>query len=142
MAVKKRFVECECGEVFIEGKNNQLEGNTALGPWRLKDNRKRQGKTTQQGDILAAIFERSVFCIKCKNELMREKRQYELTPPVTQSDEPVTSYSTREFVYRQAPKPTASDLSAVNISVSSEGYNAGELIAVDQVIAGYGKHGS
>lgn len=136
MAVKKRFVECECGEVFIEGKNNQLDGNTALGPWRLKDSRKRQGKTAQHGDVLAAIFERSVFCVKCKNELMREKRQYELTPPVTHSDEPVTSYSTREFLYKTLR-------STVDLSTAAEGYNTGEVIAVDQVIAAYSKqHGS
>jgi len=137
MAVKKRFVECECGEIFTEGKNNQLEGNAALGPWRLKDNRKRQAKTSQQGDVLSALFERSVFCVKCKNELMREKRQYELTPPVSQSDEPVTSYSTREFAYR---KPNQNDLA---VHATTDGFNTGDLIAVDQAFSKiYDKNGS
>ena len=105
MAIKKRFVECECGEVFTEAKNNQLDGQILLGPWRLKESRKRQTKTPNQSDILVAQFERSVHCGKCKHELMREKRQYELTPPVTQSDEPVTSYSTREFIVRKPAPP-------------------------------------
>ena len=124
MAIKKRLVECECGEMFTEGKNNQLDGKTALSSWRLKDGRKIDAKTPQQSDVLSVMFERSVFCDKCKKELMREKRQYELTPPVSQSDETVTSHSTREFVYLSSTKKP-------DLSVAGTGL-------VDEVLVGYG----
>jgi hypothetical protein len=130
MAVKKRYVECECGELFTEGKSNQLEGTIAVSPWRLKESRKRQTKTTHQCDILIAVFERSVHCGKCKQELMREKRQYELTPPIAQNDEPVTSYSSRDFVIKAVVKQN-DDL----MIRGSAAYNTGDMIAVDQVMA-------
>lgn len=134
MAVKKRFVECECGELFTEGKNNQLEGTIAVSPWRLKDSRKRQTKTSHQCDILIATFERSVHCGKCKQELLREKRQYELTPPITQNDEPVTSYSSRDFVIKAVVKQN-DDLM---IRGAAAPYNTGDMIAVDQVMSEVG----
>lgn len=128
MAVRKRFVECECGEILTEGKNNQLDGSVLCSPWRLKDSRKRATKSPSQGEILVATFERSVHCGKCKQELMREKRQYELTPPATQADEPVTSYSSREFVMRppQTLKPPIED--NLLISGVSEGFNLGTTL--------------
>jgi hypothetical protein len=100
VAIKKRFVECECGELFTENAKNQLEGNTICGPWKLKDSRRRNTKTDSGSDILIAMFERPVGCAKCKQELMREKRQYELTPPDKQTDDPVSVYASREFIVR------------------------------------------
>jgi hypothetical protein len=120
MAIKKKLIECECGEIFTDAKNNQLNGNVGLGPWLLKESRKRPSKS--QGDVLFATFERSVFCLKCKQELVRENRQYELTPPISHVDEVITSHSTREFIYRSKVKSTE----------ISDSFNAG---TVDQVLA-------
>lgn len=123
-------MECECGEIYTEGPNNQLEGTVALSPWRLKDSRKRSTKSPSNSDILLALFERSVHCGKCKQELMREKRQYELTPPVSNKDEPVNSYSSREFVIRSTKAPEDS----LMIRGVSGGYNT-EGIPVDQAVS-------
>lgn len=113
MAVKRRYVECECGETYNEGKNNSLEGTVALGPWRLKENRKRSTKTNQGSDILIGLFERSVHCGKCKQELMKDRRQYEVTPP-SPGEDPVTSYVTREFVMKD-DKIIQKDVDALEI---------------------------
>lgn len=109
LAIKKRFVECECGEIFAEGSKNSLMGNIAYGPWKLKGNRLRNTKSDKGCDILIAVFERSVGCGKCNHEMMREKRQYELTPPINNNDaDPISSYTSREFVLRSASVKTDS----------------------------------
>lgn len=111
MAIKRKYVECECGEIFVDNKDtNQLEGNISFDPWRLKEAKKKD-KTSQ--DVLLAFFERSAFCKKCEQELMREKRQYELTPPIESLDEPVNSYSNREFVFKVTKLPKK------NLSINS-----------------------
>lgn len=98
MAVKRRMIECECGQVFTDGKPH-LEGPTKYGPWKYKTNRLRETKTKNGGDIVVVCWERSVECGRCGSELLREKRQYELTPPLNaQKPEPVPSYGTRELV--------------------------------------------
>jgi hypothetical protein len=63
---------------------------------------------------------------------MREKRQYELTPPITQNDEPVTSYSSRDFVIKAVVKQN-DDL----MIRGSAAYNT-DMIPVDQVMAEVG----
>ena len=112
MAIKKRFVECECGEVFYEGSGNQLEGNVVFGPWRLRGNRQRATKTVNNCDILVALFFRSLMCGKCKQEILREQKQYELTPPMSATDDPVTTLSNREYVMVKAPSDSTIDLQA------------------------------
>jgi hypothetical protein len=103
VAVKRKIIECECGETFTDVRTH-LDGNIKYGPWQLKAHRMRETKAKSGGDILAAIWERTVECGGCGGELMREKRQYELTPPVdVTKPEPVGSYSSRELVVRSAP---------------------------------------
>lgn len=115
MAIKKRLVECECGEMYLENSRNQLEGNVVCGAWKLKESRKRTTRTDVGSDILLATFERPVGCGKCKQELLRERRQYELTPPVNQSDEPVSVYSSREYVLRPSGTPAQAQDSMVHV---------------------------
>ena len=117
MAIKKRFIECECGETFNEVSNNQLEGNIVFGPWRLRGNRQRATKTANNCDILVALFFRSLFCGKCKQELLREQKQYELTPPISPTEEPVTTLSNREFIML---KSTQDSTSGATVNVLSE----------------------
>lgn len=103
MAVKRKLIECECGEIFADVRNH-LQGNLKHGPWRYKTSRMRQAKSSNGGDIVATLFERSVECGKCGAELIREKRQYDLTPPVNSNKpEPIPSYSDRELVVVSNP---------------------------------------
>ena len=113
MAIKRKLIECECGEQFVEGQNNQLTGTVKFGPWRFISHRLRSAKSTTGGDILAALFERSVGCGKCGFELIREKRQYEITPPVNPNKpEPIPSSASREFVVVSVPEiPSESGIS-------------------------------
>ena len=98
MAIKRKLIECECGEIFADVRN-QLQGELKHGPWRFKTSRLRTQKTANGGDVVACIFERSVECAKCGMELIREKRQYDLTPPVNPSKpEPIPSFFDRELV--------------------------------------------
>jgi len=99
MAVKNRSVECDCGELFHENNKGELTGNLIYSPWRLKHNKVRQTKSANQCDIMLCIFERAVGCAKCKQEIFRDKKQYEITPPIGKEDLPITSYSSKEYVY-------------------------------------------
>lgn len=105
MAVKRRLIECECGEIFTDSRTT-LDGNVKRGPWLFKSHRIRETKAKDGGDILVASWDRAVECAKCGEELMHEKRQYELTPPSNpQKPEPVPSYSSRELVVRAEDLP-------------------------------------
>lgn len=99
MAVKNRSVECECGEVFQENEKGELIGNLIYSPWRCKQSKVRQTKTAQQCDILLCSFERAVGCGKCKQEIFRDRRQYEVTPPIGKESTPVTSYSSKDYIF-------------------------------------------
>lgn len=99
MAVKTRSVECECGEVFREDEKGELTGNLIYSPWRCKQSKVRHTKTAQQCDILLCVFERAVGCGKCKQEIFRDKKQYEVTPPIGKESTPVTSYASKDFVF-------------------------------------------
>lgn len=100
MAITRKFIECECKELFTEGKDNQLEGEVIASPWKIKANRVRQTKSASGSDILVGHFQRSIICGKCKQELLRENRQYEVTPPVIPNDESVSSYFNRDFIMK------------------------------------------
>lgn len=99
MAIKSRSVECECGEKFTENNKGELIGNLIYSPWRLKQSKVRNTKSVNQCDILLTIFERAVGCAHCKQEIFREKKQYEITPPIGKEESPVSSYSSKDFVY-------------------------------------------
>jgi hypothetical protein len=116
MAIKKRFVECECGEVFNEGSANQLEGNLIFGPWRLRGNRQRATKTPNNCDILVALFFRAIICGKCKQEIVREQKQYELSPPFNLGDEPYTVLSNREYIMTKSPSDSSTDLQVEEVN--------------------------
>ncbi len=100
MAVKRKTVECECGEVFNDLRTHLL-GNLIFGPWKAKTHRVRETKSKSGGDILVAVWERTVECGKCGGELLKEKRQYELSPPAdVTKPEPISYYSSRELIVR------------------------------------------
>ena len=103
MAVKRRYIECECGENFAEGKNGTLEGKTEYGAWKYKNARLRQTKTGVGGDIVVILFNRNVRCTKCGRELLHEKKNYELTPADMPTDkEPSYSSISRELLLSEA----------------------------------------
>lgn len=92
MAVKRRIIECECGATFVENRDGLLEGNLAWSPWKHKNHRIRSTKSPSGGDIIVVVFIRSVHCKKCKSELLREKKEYEISP-AARNDELETSNS-------------------------------------------------
>jgi len=135
MAVKRRLIECECGEVFLDGQNKQLTGNLKYGPWRYKTSRPRSSKSSNGGDILAVLFERSVECAKCGAELVREKRQYELTPPINPNkSEPIPSYFERELVVASAPKKDAGGTGIVSMENFLEDKNESRILHSDEAV--------
>lgn len=103
MAVKRRYIECECGETFGEGTNGTLDGKTKYGAWKYKNARLRQTKTGAGGDIIVVLFSRKVQCTKCGHELLHENKNYELTPAERPTDkEPSYSSISRELLLAQA----------------------------------------
>lgn len=100
MAVRRKTIECECGEVFVDHRSH-IEGNLKFGPWKARTHRVRETKSKSGGDILVALWDRTVECGKCGGELLKEKRQYELTPPAdVKTPEPIGSYSSRDLIIR------------------------------------------
>lgn len=95
MAIKRKLIECQCGEIYADSPKLI---DVIFGVWKLKDVRKKTGKEDEK-DIIIASFQRKVFCSKCSQELIKENRLYELTPPNSESDESVSFQSTREFVF-------------------------------------------
>ena len=80
MAIKKRLVECDCGERFEEDPKGHLTGNVDYLPWTQKNCRLRGTKSPIGGEIVQVTFVRSVECKSCKGELFREKNEYDVTP--------------------------------------------------------------
>lgn len=98
MAVKRKLIECECGEAYLDTPQRYVQGAT-YGPWKYVSSNLRNTKTANGGDIMMIFWERIISCPKCGKDLMKEKRQYELTPPLNANKpDPIPSASTREIV--------------------------------------------
>lgn len=98
MPIKKRFIECECGEVFTEAKGG-LEGNIVFSNWKHEDSRVRGTKTDTGGEIAVVQFIRFAKCAKCDGSLMIEKKVYEVSPaPITGNKDYSQVSVNREFV--------------------------------------------
>ncbi len=100
MAIKRKIVECECGEHFDESKKGDITGHLLYTPWKCKDNRIRGTKTAYNCDIAQCFFERIAACGKCKKEMFVDKKQYEITPPVEKdSQQPISMMGEKELIY-------------------------------------------
>ena len=103
MSVKRKLIECECGEFFEEAiETSIVTGNLKYGAWKFKNYRLKATKSETGADVLALLWVRNVDCSRCGASLFVEKRQYELTPPddVTKP-EVINSYGQKDLVLKK-----------------------------------------
>lgn len=76
MAIKRRILECDCGERFDEEREDgTITGDLSYGTWKFKQHSVKEG-VEAGSDLVNVYFVRSVDCNKCMTELFREKKCY------------------------------------------------------------------
>ncbi len=98
MAIRKRFVVCDCGEQFEEEADQTLIGNVNYGPWRYTQHSVRPSTVNDQ-DVVTVHFVRTVVCEVCDAEMFKEKKGYEVRPQAT----PKPTAKANEVI--QPPRP-------------------------------------
>jgi hypothetical protein len=99
MAIKAKFIECECGALFQENDEKIIKGDVFFTPWRIVESKKLEQDSTGNSDVLFAKFTRDVCCEACKKELIFEHKNYEISPPDQGTESKIMSSSSSKYYF-------------------------------------------
>lgn len=99
MAIKAKFIECECGALFQENDEKIIKGEIFFKPWRIIESSKANQPSEEESDVHAVRFSRDICCQSCKKELMFECKNYEISPPEQGLDSKIMSSSSFKYYF-------------------------------------------
>lgn len=91
MAIKAKFIECECGALFQEENNQIIKGEFSAEQWT--------GKSSENSHSFCIKFTRNIRCTTCDKKLLTQEKSYQISSPKDNEDGEITKSSSINYIY-------------------------------------------
>jgi len=91
MAIKAKFIECECGALFQENDSKITKGDFTQANW--------EGSATQDERGFTIKFKKKLSCEACKVEFAIQEKTYEISFPTNNDESKIEKSSLIHYFY-------------------------------------------